>query len=271
MGSTDEIVATAALVVALIAMLITTTQLIAQIIATAEGARKCSGSVLGPWYNSTRPNTQTVWKKNWREGRLETRFTVPEISLTTSAIWINHVLYDPNIQKSMKDEWIRNGEWWEDQVFPSTKIVKRSISPSRVRPEKDKDAYDRDPIGLVRWFYWLLRPSRKPPPADCLLGGSSELDSLLFHQDYDNRAPDRVGWINFLAFLRVEMELSANFQVIQQRWWDQYPAKPAKISGNGGDEGRPTRKVIAPNAISWPKIRYVQHSWTLCLLMSSNH
>ena len=248
-SSVEARVATSALVVALVAMLITSAQLLAQIIATAEGARKCSKSVLGPWYNSTKPNTKTVWKRNWREGRLETRFTVPEISLTTSVRWINRVLYDPDAQINNRDKWRQNGQWHEDEKFPSTKVTTNQSKP--VSEECMK------PTTLLSRLFYFFRPSSRPTPADCLLGGSHDLDSLLFHPDYDERAPDAVGWINFLAFLRVQMEFSAKTEVIAQRWWNRYPAKRVYDDSHR----RLDSKRIAMNTISWPNIRFIQHSW----------
>ena len=256
MSSMEQNVATVALVVSLVAMLITSSQLIAQIVATAEGARKCSSSVLGPWNSSTKPNTQTIWKKNWREVRLETRFVVPDISLSTSARWINHAMYDPEVQKQNRDQWRADGEWREDATFPSSKLFIRSGST-------DGNFMGRSSLfQIFKWLYWALTLSRRPLPSDCLLGGSPDLDSLLFHKNYDDRGPDRVGWINFLAFLRVEMDDSARTLVVQQRWWDRYPADPAFKPDSDGEKTL-VKTPIALNTISWPKIRFVQHTWDL--------
>ena len=136
MGSLEASVATAALVVALVAMLVTTTQLIAQIVATADGTRKCSNSVLGPWHSSTSSNTRTISKKSWREFRLETRFVVPEITLTTSQRWIQLALYDPSVSKEHCKEWKASGEWWEDResrLAPPTDYACTTAKDRKVR------------------------------------------------------------------------------------------------------------------------------------------
>ena len=283
MSSTEQKLSIAALIVALIAILLTSNQLIAQIVATAEGTRKCSKSVLGPWHNSTKPYTKTIWKRNWKEVRLETRFIVPEISLTTSVKWINYVMYDVEAQrvnakkntegritneKGGKGENgdVENGrdenraswkDWHEDEHCPSTKLSHLKSSTDKKMSSKSQ-LEGLGPTRMLRRLYWFLKPSERPLPPDCLLGGDRDLDSLLFHPDYDDRAPDRVGWINLLTFLRVEMERSAITNVIQQRWWDRYPAEPAVTID---PDGIKRQTPVALNIISWPKIRFVQHSW----------
>lgn len=283
MSSTEQNLSIAALVVALIAILLTSNQLIAQIVATAEGTRKCSKSVLGPWHNSTKPYTRTIWKRNWKEVRLETCFIVPEISLTTSVKWINYVMYEEEAQivnakknrerrmTNKKGEKREDGEaanvrdedkflwkdWQEDEHCPSTKLHQLK-SPAHNDANSKRRLEGLGPTRMLRRLYWALKPSERPLPPDCLLGGDRDVDSLLFHSDYDDRGPDRVGWINLLTFLRVEMERSAVTNVIQQRWWDRYPAEPAVRTDPTGIK---MQTPVALNIISWPKIRFVQHSW----------
>lgn len=69
----------AALSVALVALLVTITQLLQQIFGTAEGYRKCRREVIGPWAAFT--HRRFVWY----ELRMETRFVTPELDLLTSA------------------------------------------------------------------------------------------------------------------------------------------------------------------------------------------
>lgn len=83
MGDADLIVAVVALVISVIVGLVTTSQLLTQILVTAEGQRKCSNSLLGLWSKDPRTKTRKVWR--WSEARFETKFVVPEISLNTSA------------------------------------------------------------------------------------------------------------------------------------------------------------------------------------------
>ena len=73
----ESLIALVALFISLLALLIASLQLSAQIFATAEGTRKCSPSVLGEWGKKTR------WRWRWNEGRFETLFTTPEIFLGT--------------------------------------------------------------------------------------------------------------------------------------------------------------------------------------------
>ena len=258
MSSSEDIVATAALVVALVAMLIASLQLVAQIAATAEGTRKCSYSVLGPWCYSTKPNTKTIWKRFWREGRLETRYVAPEIGLTTSGAWVNYEMYHPKEQSDNKDKWEADSEWCQDITFPSSKVRKMPL----ISYERKSRGSSRSPDVLDR-LLWSFRPSLRPLTPDCLLGGDIDLDVLLSHPDYDIRGSDRVGWISFMTFLRLEMEDHAIKTVIQQRWWDRYPAYYVVKPGiKEAEKGQKPKKIpIAPNSISWPKIKFVQRSW----------
>lgn len=68
-------VSTAALVVALVALFTTMSQVIAQLFATADGYRRCQDSVMGPWAKLTRRRFR------WSEMRYETRYTTPRFGL----------------------------------------------------------------------------------------------------------------------------------------------------------------------------------------------
>ena len=65
----------AALVIALVALAISTGQLLQQIFSTAEGYRRCQPSVLGPWAKYTRLR----WR--WSQFRFEVIYTTPRIEL----------------------------------------------------------------------------------------------------------------------------------------------------------------------------------------------
>ena len=65
----------AALVIALVALAISTEQLLQQIFSTAEGYRRCQPSVLGPWAKYTRLR----WR--WSQFRFEVIYTTPRIEL----------------------------------------------------------------------------------------------------------------------------------------------------------------------------------------------
>lgn len=68
-------VSTAALMVALVALFTTMSQVIAQLFATADGYRRCQDSVMGPWAKLTRRRFR------WSEMRYETRYTTPRFGL----------------------------------------------------------------------------------------------------------------------------------------------------------------------------------------------
>ena len=83
MGDPEYIVVLVALIVSVIALIVTALQLSAQIFLTAEGQRKCSESLLSVW--SKDPTTKTRRKWRWSEARFELHFVIPEIYLGTSA------------------------------------------------------------------------------------------------------------------------------------------------------------------------------------------
>lgn len=73
-------VSTAALVVALVALFTTMSQVIAQLFATADGYRRCQDSVIGPWAKLTRRRFR------WSEMRYETRYTTPRFGLFKTVV-----------------------------------------------------------------------------------------------------------------------------------------------------------------------------------------
>ena len=74
----DTNVAVVALLVSLIALVISTTQLLQQVFGTALGYRQCNPSIIGPWSKTRR----RVF--HFRELRLETPFQTPEFALTST-------------------------------------------------------------------------------------------------------------------------------------------------------------------------------------------
>lgn len=68
----DNMINLTALVVALVALLASVLQVVQQFFATAEGYRRCSSSVMGPWAKRT---YKRWW---WTEFRYETVYTTPE-------------------------------------------------------------------------------------------------------------------------------------------------------------------------------------------------
>lgn len=75
--SEQDRIALLALIVSLVALLIATLQLTQQLFGTAEGWRRCDYLVIGAWARLRRSR----WR--WGEFRYETRYTTPEIFLTT--------------------------------------------------------------------------------------------------------------------------------------------------------------------------------------------
>lgn len=73
----DTNVAVVALAVALVALIVTSGQLLGQYFATADGYRRCQPSVMGPWAKRTRLR----WR--WSQFRFETLFTIPEIMIAS--------------------------------------------------------------------------------------------------------------------------------------------------------------------------------------------
>ncbi|KAL8687283.1 MAG: hypothetical protein Q9224_005197 [Gallowayella concinna] len=68
-------IANTALVISIVALFVTTAQLLSQIFSTAEGYRRCQPSVIGPWANLTKRK----WR--WSSFRFETLVVTPEIVL----------------------------------------------------------------------------------------------------------------------------------------------------------------------------------------------
>ena len=81
MGDPEYIVVLVALIVSVVALIVTSLQLSAQIFLTAEGQRKCSESLLSVWSKDN--TTKTRWKWRWSEARFELYFVIPEICLGT--------------------------------------------------------------------------------------------------------------------------------------------------------------------------------------------
>lgn len=77
MAESELNVAIVALVISLIALLVTTQQLLVQVFGSADGYRQCAESVIGAWHKKRK----RVWK--WSEFRFETQYVTPQIVLMT--------------------------------------------------------------------------------------------------------------------------------------------------------------------------------------------
>lgn len=73
--TTDVDISTAALAVALVALVMTISQVLGQFFATAEGYRRCQSSVMGLWAKLTRRRFR------WGEIRFETLYSTPRFGL----------------------------------------------------------------------------------------------------------------------------------------------------------------------------------------------
>lgn len=71
----DFDISTAAFAVALVALIMTTSQVLGQFLATADGYRRCQNSVMGSWAKLTRRRFR------WREIRFETLYSTPRFGL----------------------------------------------------------------------------------------------------------------------------------------------------------------------------------------------
>ncbi|KAH7080593.1 hypothetical protein BKA63DRAFT_506751 [Paraphoma chrysanthemicola] len=85
MAETEISVAIAALVISLVALVVTCNQFLVEIFGSANGYSKCAESVIGPWHTRRR----RVWK--WSEFRFETQFTTPQVVLLSDADFYSHL------------------------------------------------------------------------------------------------------------------------------------------------------------------------------------
>ena len=130
--SSESLIALVALAVSLLALCLTSIQLLTQIFATAEGTRKCSPSVLGEWGKFTR------WKWRWSEGRFETFFTTPELFLTNFS-----TLFNP-LNKS------------SGRVYPLTTTTDFQSLDRLIPPPSEKDETLTHPSAeLASWISFL--------------------------------------------------------------------------------------------------------------------
>lgn len=128
MDSTDR-VSTVALAVSLVALIVALLQLLAQFFGTADGYRRCSESIIGPWH-------WLRWRRwLWTEFRYETNFVTPTIWLDspssrcpTKAFRLSEVQFDLDyrapshrslISWSARQDEARDAEW----------VLKSTISP----------------------------------------------------------------------------------------------------------------------------------------------
>jgi len=83
MAETEVTVAVVALVISLVALVVTTQQLLVQVFGSADGYRQCAESVIGSWHK----RRKRIWK--WSEFRFETQYVTPQIALLTSTEYLD--------------------------------------------------------------------------------------------------------------------------------------------------------------------------------------
>ena len=117
---TEADVATTALVVSLIALLVASGQLTQQIFGTAEGYRRCQESVVGPWAHFKHRRFR------FSELRMETQFMTPKIFLSElTDLKSTHKASDPAVVSS---GWWRWYQWSRFEL----KSVGRDLRPGEV-------------------------------------------------------------------------------------------------------------------------------------------
>ncbi|KAF7187744.1 hypothetical protein HII31_11083 [Pseudocercospora fuligena] len=136
MGLEDS-TALVALIVSLIALFIASLQLLQAVFGTAEGYKRCSEAVIGPWEGLRHRQF------HWRELRFEVKYITPQILIVSESAkaWLEHqhkerrsnskeqrehvhILHRDLISKNYRHEhqereiWKRNSSWWRRQYDP---------------------------------------------------------------------------------------------------------------------------------------------------------
>ncbi|KAF5131589.1 hypothetical protein E5D57_007944 [Metarhizium anisopliae] len=158
-----DTIAVVALIVSAVALIIALAQLLAQVIGTVEGHRRCQAAVMGAWAEKTHRD----W--HWRQFRYETLFTTPEIVLAS---------YDPKRPESVavtgyKDSRKQTLEL-EDKNDPSHQLVcwvhllsalHECIAPIALELIA-KNTYQRRPLDNTTWptIYFRQRSWDFMPP-----------------------------------------------------------------------------------------------------------
>lgn len=114
MADSELIVALVALATSLVALLIASVQLTADIFATAEGRRKTSKAVMGPFGGLTEK------ERRWKELRFEVTYVSPHLLLTMPKPSSYTVLFDSD-QQIKKDDKLCYGKYY---AFEDSKIAK---------------------------------------------------------------------------------------------------------------------------------------------------
>ncbi|KAI9885107.1 MAG: hypothetical protein M1823_003118 [Watsoniomyces obsoletus] len=180
MSDAQANLAAAALAIALVALLTTLTQLLQSSFTTAEGYRRCQGSVLGPWAKHTRLR----WR--FREFRFETRFTVPVITIRNhspaSDVWPKRVwgkdqsVREPQVHKRFMKLWIYDetvswllflGAVENSSLVTLLGMVPNSHLIAVLRRMFDRREQFPDRTGLSHLARWEDQVNALFPPTSC--------------------------------------------------------------------------------------------------------
>lgn len=248
-----------ALVVALIALGVSYMQLIQQFFATAiDGKRFCQGSVVGIWSRKTRLS----WR--WSQWRFETKYTVPEIRLTSG------IIEEQNLEDPDTDQRSRGGsQRWVYKLHPFKWLTEAG------------NGYATD---WNRWFEISSNEGSVPlemrltrsqtSQADLTPRSSSEYWSLWFMKHFGWRyiedSPDTVSWPTFLrsvysnqihAVRKIESKFAApfdgNHDAVKAEKGEVAPdaeAPCAPLTKLEKERGEEERVVIRLVELSWDLI-----------------
>jgi len=166
--SLEGSVAIVALIVSLIALLVTANQLLLQLFSSADGYRRCAESVIDVWH----VKRKRVWK--WSEFRFETQYVAPQIVLLSPQEMIDYeeeygevylinspILNDAACKELDRTVHIgnkgpvirgrRNGSKGNAVDTGTKKDIEKAVSTSRRKPRaRPKIRTESDP--LVSWL-----------------------------------------------------------------------------------------------------------------------
>ena len=202
-------VAVTALVVSLIALLISTSQLLQQIFGTAEGYRRCLPSVVGQW-SKTRHRVFHL-----RELRLETRFQTPEFALVEEeAANSKPVTTAPSSLLHLAPE--KTSEKCPDFINGSDDSRKRTLTKKEEDDHKRPSRWDQARFFLSATLIWTDENVSSVDTNSIPVGWLSFLEKLHDHEQIYERQ---------IAFIRTAQPVSKGPILSQQSYFRR--ARPA--------------------------------------------
>lgn len=179
----DTNVAVVALLVSLVALIISVAQLLQQIFGAAEGYRQCNPSIIGPW-SSTRRRVFHL-----RELRLETVFETPEFTMTSNIASsappnVEDQKPDPQQKKPFFRETKQEGVTVVDGTPTSRHLTYTSTQRKNDAPNSENSSAQSLAVGWLSFLqkihdhealYRSLQPPSAPPLATHPGGPQQEL------------------------------------------------------------------------------------------------